>query len=132
MRIKIISKDSRVWIIYIILMLSMLSGGLESMGVPHKAVFLIDAFNIFGLQCDQEYQGETHPESDCNDSDTVPADWGFVALLNDVSVFQVVWALRNYARFILFYAACLLYLDEKAEKAFWKTMLWIYYINFWL
>lgn len=131
MRIKIISKDSRVWIIYIILMLSMLFGGLESLGVPHKAVFLIDAFNIFlAFNVIRNIKGK-HILNPIVMTQTLFLLIGvFVAFLNDVSVFQIVWALRNYDRFVLFYAACLLYLDEKAEKAFWKMMLWIYYINF--
>lgn len=53
-----------------------------------------------------------------------------IAIFNSESVFLIFWSLRNFGRFLVFFGACICYLNYDDYKRIFLKLNYLYYINF--
>lgn len=117
-------------IIYLMLVLIITIRFFESFGVPHSFFFVLDFLNIY-LLIRLIWENKIWKYL------KLPlVKWQmivfiiaiFVALFNNIKILQIIWALRNLVRFLIFFSACSEYLNlNNVEEIFGilKKLFWI-------
>lgn len=130
MKIKI--KSGSCGIIYGMLVFVLFERFLESFGLPHSVIFLLDAFNAILLINLLKGKKLSHWFRDpiLRWQAVVFAIGIIVAVVNFVKLPLILWALRNLIRFNIFYLACTEYLQLKDVKTLFNILKCLFFVNF--
>lgn len=131
LRIGIKKKKQTTNCIFFMILFVIFERILESFGVPHSVIFLLDIANVYlfmNLCVGHKVQWifstgfvKTH---------IFIFTVGFVvALLNGVSLQLIIWAMRNLLRFYVFFGACVAYLNGKDVDDFYELLAKLFYFN---
>lgn len=105
---------------------------LESVGIPHTVIFLLDVANLvllINLLTSKRILSEVWNPIIILQILVIVVG-AAVALLNSVKLILIIWALRNLCRFWIFFIACKHYLKKEDADGIFKSFKRIYFINF--
>lgn len=131
MKIKKITRINSKIIIFIMLFFVCVQRFIESMGVPHVSIFILDGFNLLLLinlvQNNKIFLIVKKPLGLIH---CIVFFIGIiVALLNLVKPMLIIWSLRNFLRFEVFFGACCCFLEENDLKRIFKILEYVFYLN---
>ena len=104
---------------------------LESVGVPHSIIFLLDIANLY-LFANLLVEYKLHrlfTASIVKIHFIIFALGIIVAILNGVKPQLIIWSIRNFLRFYIFFMACVIYLNDKDIDIFYELLTIFFYIN---
>lgn len=114
-------------LIYVFVMLLV-----QSFGVPHAIVFLLDIFNLI-LLVNLLYKKNFFVYGKLpivKFQLTIFVSGILVAVVRQVDLLLIAWSLRNYMRFVIFFVACVAFIKAKTAKLIISTMEKLYILNF--
>lgn len=118
-------------ILYMEIYLSIFVFLLEMLGMSHSIEYLFDFFTVLLLV----YLLARHKKIICGV--WLPAFQiiflafgALVSVINGTNIGLIIWSLRNYGRFIIFFTACVLYLSIEDYNKFIKILSYLVGINF--
>lgn len=105
---------------------------LESVGVPHFVIFVLDAANIwlfFNIIANGRIVKQIQNPIIMTQL-LIVAVGIIVAFFYNISPFLIIWALRNLCRFWIFFMACKEFLGKDDIICIFRTFIKIYVVNF--
>lgn len=105
---------------------------LESIGIPHSVIFILDVANIWlFLNIIVNKRIIKQIQNPIIATQLLVVTVGIiVALFNDINLFLIIWALRNLCRFWIFFIACKEFLKKDDIVCIFRTFIKIYVANF--
>lgn len=131
LKIRIPSKLNSTAMIKLMLIFVCFERLLESIGMPHAIVFLLDLGNIY-LFFNIAISGKL---AKIFSTKMVTIHFIIfvigigVALKNNISILLIIWAIRNLFRFYIFFTACVIYLRQEDVKDIYDFLEKLFYLN---
>lgn len=112
--------------------LLLFSGILQDFGVPHAVLYLVDVCNLFLAVCVLYTKRKIWLQRAGMVWLAIGVWLGYMlinAVLNRVPILLVLWAFRNWGRGIVFFAACLTFLNKEDVRWLGKLLFVLYVIH---
>lgn len=104
----------------------------EMVGLPHFLIFFLDFLNLIlfvNILYQRKINSIIHYPLIC--VQILVFGLGIlIAVSFAVPILQVVWALRNYGRFLIFYCACSTFLDASDVSKIFDVLKCLFWVNF--
>lgn len=131
MKIRLFTKFNSKIIIYAMIIFVCMIRFLETLGLPHASIFLLDGFNLILLinliRENKLFKIVSKPVGLFH---ILILFIGMItSVVNFVEPILVIWALRNILRFEIFFGACLSFLSEEDIKEIIKILKIIFFVN---